>query len=1486
MYSTSSNIPIKRIIWAAAIAILTFFLVTISAITAMAEGATVITDRVGLEAIADNAYGNYVLGADIDMSGSNWETINYFGGTLDGAGHTISGLTIDTQVDSEGGNVGLFGYLDGTVSHIHFNNVNITARATNGFCAVCVFGSTGSAYGGDPRTDSAHVIDCSVSGQIRISGSGDAYCGAAAFVCAQDSSANLRITIDAANFNEAVLWNCVNCSAEGSMDLTVTETGNGNISLIQSSLDCNVDMDCTVRSSQAASSLMSVYGIYGKDTLCENCNVSGSINYPGRLYGIYGGIGCISNLWLTSDRLTGLSNCKHCIVSGTLGNAGVLASETLCFIEDADDGSAVPEEETEFGNRCSASYSFCSAAGVGLYRFDAFLGRASSISTPFSVPSAGQANVEVNICRLSEEYDVYRHGDVNIVTTTGKINYYCNTANDGNISLASQSGEIDLVGGSSNAGNLTASSTTGDVSALGGLIYNEGSVTVHSNYKASAKGSDGSGAVNRGSITAGGSSEEEIAALGARGENSWNDGSVSASNQGTGPASAVGCDGGVNEGYIQATAGSGKATAFGIRNGIYNSGSVTASCNSDEEAAHANGIGIAGDGENSSAINAGIITAYNPRGVANAYAQGGTAVASGYWAYANGKTASASSHGLNVDNSNGDQKGWIRVWHSEKEHECNSPPPSLIIGADQAPDEDNGFANYDVFATAVGSGKTGEKPAEPEAGMPEEEIPDDSQLVVEMHVYAGKDNEITNSEIDCLYIAKGSYSFDNNGSTDYRMIGVTFVFRNQGEEEGAWNFHVTLPDGFSLSPYLITQETDRAVRVAAGKPDKVTLKVYPIYSESGAEQVDFKLTGDIRRTFSLATIGSGTCNIYCRPTGMMNKIYSSEPFVVPADYNPVADLANVSIKNYNPRLAVLTCALSQAVYNENGNENSGSYIARSLSNIGFSCLDWSPNESPDRVACAIAQKKVLVNGELRVILLVTVRGTVAYEWIGNFMVHSSEYESYHASFRSAADSVEQQIKDYCRKYALPTACTRAVITGHSRGAAVADLVAHDLNTSLNLVNDLVAYTYAAPSCTKNPAADSNIFNIIYAYDVVGFVPYSGFGKYGKNYYIGMSGQAAPEDVKADFTRYTGVPYENVGLGLAVLAATKLPEEIFDFLGDGKVFGKNAGEWLSTKIGTIMAENPSDNPVTKGHSGENYIAWVRNAGIAYTMSPQEIIEEQLASVQHLENMILDIEYDPFFGTIASIKNTLFRKQIAFAIANSAAYTEGGSYFMCYECPVNVEVYDESGTQLVAFQDHNVISENNDFFLLSEEAHDFIVTPANRKLILRVTGTGEGSMHIVLSHFDGDEENIQEIGSNEYIEIPVHTGEVFELQLNGAGLPNNLVVLSSEGNVYFPHGLVPDAQLRLPQNLAEIDEEAFCGDTGIAGMIICPAQLTSIGANAFAGTNFTHIFIPRNVVSIDNTAFGNLSPTVCCFSGSFAESFAQGKGYPVILLNGID
>lgn len=81
---------------------------------------TQITDEAGLKAIANDLSGDYVLAADITLTGQ-WTPLGTeaspFTGTFDGGGHSIKGLTVTASSDLD--NSGLFGYAkDATLKNV------------------------------------------------------------------------------------------------------------------------------------------------------------------------------------------------------------------------------------------------------------------------------------------------------------------------------------------------------------------------------------------------------------------------------------------------------------------------------------------------------------------------------------------------------------------------------------------------------------------------------------------------------------------------------------------------------------------------------------------------------------------------------------------------------------------------------------------------------------------------------------------------------------------------------------------------------------------------------------------------------------------------------------------------------------------------------------------------------------------------------------------------------------------------------------------------------------------------------------------------------------------------------------------------------------------------------------------------------------------------------------------------------------------------
>jgi Leucine-rich repeat (LRR) protein len=159
------------------------------------SGWIAISDRAGLEAIADNLSGNYYLTADIDLSDGEWIPIGTegndgdgFTGTFDGQGYVIRNMSIKGEYRCA---VGLFSRIwYGTVKNVGLEDTNIDEPD-----AVIAGGVVGSVYNGT-------ISNVYSTGNIAIRNSaGDYYTninvgGIAGFV-----------------FNETIITDCYNTAA-------------------------------------------------------------------------------------------------------------------------------------------------------------------------------------------------------------------------------------------------------------------------------------------------------------------------------------------------------------------------------------------------------------------------------------------------------------------------------------------------------------------------------------------------------------------------------------------------------------------------------------------------------------------------------------------------------------------------------------------------------------------------------------------------------------------------------------------------------------------------------------------------------------------------------------------------------------------------------------------------------------------------------------------------------------------------------------------------------------------------------------------------------------------------------------------------------------------------------------------------------------------------------------------------------------------------
>ncbi len=138
--------------------------------TPVPDGFTHIYDREGLEAIAENPNGNYILEADIDLGGAPWQPIP-FNGTLEGNGHALLNLTIAggdpvTAVSVDGnhkeydtGFAALFSRCVGaTIQNLDIWGADVSATAGQSF-----FASVLAGYAEDVT-----LTNCGVQGKVAL----------------------------------------------------------------------------------------------------------------------------------------------------------------------------------------------------------------------------------------------------------------------------------------------------------------------------------------------------------------------------------------------------------------------------------------------------------------------------------------------------------------------------------------------------------------------------------------------------------------------------------------------------------------------------------------------------------------------------------------------------------------------------------------------------------------------------------------------------------------------------------------------------------------------------------------------------------------------------------------------------------------------------------------------------------------------------------------------------------------------------------------------------------------------------------------------------------------------------------------------------------------------------------------------------------------------------------------------------------------------
>lgn len=210
---------------------------------------------------------------------------------------------------------------------------------------------------------------------------------------------------------------------------------------------------------------------------------------------------------------------------------------------------------------------------------------------------------------------------------------------------------------------------------------------------------------------------------------------------------------------------------------------------------------------------------------------------------------------------------------------------------------------------------------------------------------------------------------------------------------------------------------------------------------------------------------------------------------------------------YNHNIARVACALAETAYvndkaDPDRNQIKNVYRKLGAQDSSFEFhydLDYTaPGLGFNQAGFSFASKEINSSKGRRTLVFITVRGTPfsAPEWISNVNVSDSSRrsEALHEGFFLATSQIHNALIYYLLKNKIDPDTCYFLITGHSRGAAISNLLGATLaDEGYFDSNNIFVYTFAAPNVSQETERCRDpkynfIWNIVNPEDIVPTVP--------------------------------------------------------------------------------------------------------------------------------------------------------------------------------------------------------------------------------------------------------------------------------------------------------------------------------------------------------------------------------------------------------------
>lgn len=211
-------------------------------------------------------------------------------------------------------------------------------------------------------------------------------------------------------------------------------------------------------------------------------------------------------------------------------------------------------------------------------------------------------------------------------------------------------------------------------------------------------------------------------------------------------------------------------------------------------------------------------------------------------------------------------------------------------------------------------------------------------------------------------------------------------------------------------------------------------------------------------------------------------------------------------------------------------------LEESLRSMGYSDYRYICRDQLSAHGSGIAFGTATKAENGKTLVLAVFRGTNKGEWYSNFQIGEGIE---HAGFSAAADFALENLEEYIKSLGTDKGNIEFIITGHSRGGAVANLLAKRMTDSA-LYKSVTAYTFASPNTTTSQDAKSplysGIFNLLNPEDFICYIPLTdwGYTRYGTDIEFPRNIQDGYEEkytlMQETFEAFAGYPHTGYPMG--------------------------------------------------------------------------------------------------------------------------------------------------------------------------------------------------------------------------------------------------------------------------------------------------------------------------------------------------------------------